>query len=51
MVQAGGEAGVGVGGEVEVWADPQYLLYALNISQAEIAITRIAAAVKVEDGR
>ena len=37
-------------GDVAVRMCPQYLLYALNINQAVIAITRMAAAVKVDEG-
>ena len=43
------ESAEGEGG-VAVRECPQYLLYALNINQAVIAITRMAAAVKVDDG-
>ena len=49
-VVSGCEGGAeGVGG-VAAREGPQYLLYALNINQAVIAITRMAAAVKVDDG-
>ena len=43
----GGDEGEG---DVAVRMCPQYLLYALNINQAVIAITRMAAAVKVDEG-
>ena len=43
----GGDEGEG---DVAVRVCPQYLLYALKINQAVIAITRMAAAVKVDEG-
>lgn len=50
---AGGDAIGACGGEgaVGVFVCPQYFLYVLNIIQTEMAITKMAAAVKVEEGR
>ena len=49
-VVSGCEGGAEGEGDVAVRECPQYLLYALNINQAVIAITRMAAAVKVDEG-
>ena len=56
QVVEGGVDDVGGGGTDgkrggAVCARPQYLLYVLNINQTEIAITKMAAVVKVEEGR